>query len=76
MAANVQRARAAFPALISGTFPLQGMDKFTTSLLVRVEPAGSGGATLRTRVRVEATLFGVQSAPFLCSYVPSYSLPI
>jgi hypothetical protein len=43
----------------------QGLDKFTTALVTRVEAReGSGGAssTLRTRVRVEAALFGVQRA--------------
>jgi hypothetical protein len=42
---------------------VQGLDKFTTALVTRVEAreGGSGGSsTLRTRVRVEAALFGVQ----------------
>ena len=74
---RILRRIAPFPSLITASFLLlphtrsflsfrcavQGLDKFTTALVTRVEArdGGSGGSsTLRTRVRVEAALFGVQ----------------
>jgi hypothetical protein len=48
---------------VPSVVPFQGLDKFTTALVTRVEAregGGGGSSTLRTRVRVEAALFGVQ----------------
>ena len=39
---------------------MQGLDKFTTALVTRVEARPGGAAALRTRFRVEASVYGVQ----------------
>ena len=41
---------------------VQGLDKFTTALVTRVEARPGGAAALRTRFRVEASVYGVQRA--------------
>lgn len=40
--------------------PPQGLDKLTTTLVTRVEARPGGRSALRTRFKVEASVYGVQ----------------